>query len=154
MDKRDFHTSARAGSQALGFPVIRAPILRAACLIKGFLVDPSEELIKLIRAEADEPHHSDLGAALPLCVCNYTCIISAVNSGHRHFLLLLRLPLLCATTRPPSTSLFPFAMRVTHRAVRHYQKPDLPGMTITLLLSAGLWTAPAPSWTGRLVSVW
>lgn len=62
--------------------------------MRGFLVDPSEELIKLIQAEADEPHHSDLEAALPLCVCNYTCIISAVNSGHCHFLLLFLLPLL------------------------------------------------------------
>lgn len=62
--------------------------------MRGFLADPSEELIKLIRAVADEPHHSDLEAALPLCVCNYTCIISAVNSGHRHFLLLFLLPLL------------------------------------------------------------
>lgn len=62
--------------------------------MRGFLADPSEELIKLIRAEADEPHHSDLEAALPLCVCNYTCIISAVNSGHHHFLLLFLLPLL------------------------------------------------------------
>lgn len=59
--------------------------------MRGFLADPSEELIKLIRTEADEPHHSDLEAALPLCVCNYTCIISAVNSGHRHRLL-FRLP--------------------------------------------------------------
>lgn len=69
-------------------------ILWAACLMRGFLADPSEELIKLIRAEADEPHQSDLEAALPLCVCNYTCIISAVNSGHHHFLLLFLLLLL------------------------------------------------------------
>lgn len=58
------------------------------------MADPSEELIKLIRAVADEPHHSDLEAALPPCVCNYTCIISAVNSGHRYFLLLFLLALL------------------------------------------------------------
>lgn len=117
--------------------------------MRGFLADPSEELIKLIRAEADEPHHSDLEAALPLCVCNYTCIISAVNSGHnRHFLLLFLLPLLllvlllCHHTDTVSL----FAIRGTHSTARYNQGPTLPSMTITLLLSGGLQKAAVPSW--------
>lgn len=47
-----------------------------------FWKGPSEELIKLLPAEADEPPHSDLEAPLPLCVCIYTYIISPASSTH------------------------------------------------------------------------
>lgn len=52
---------------------------------KGLFLSPSEELIKVIEARADEPHHPDLEASLSPPPHNYTCIIR--TRMHTHTLM-------------------------------------------------------------------
>lgn len=51
---------------------------------KGLFLSPSEELIKVIEARADEPHHPDLEALLSAPPHNYTCIIRTRMHTHIH----------------------------------------------------------------------
>ncbi len=51
---------------------------------KGLFLSPSEELIKVIEARADEPHHPDLEALLSPPPHNYTCIIRTCIHTHTH----------------------------------------------------------------------
>lgn len=51
---------------------------------KGLFLSPSEELIKVIEARADEPHHPDLEALLSPPPHNYTCIIRTHTHTHTH----------------------------------------------------------------------
>lgn len=51
---------------------------------KGLFLSPSEELIKVIEARADEPHHPDLEATLSPPPHNYTCIIRTCMHTHIH----------------------------------------------------------------------
>lgn len=53
---------------------------------KGLFLSPSEELIKVIEARADEPHHPDLETQLPPHTPphNYTCIIRTHIYTHTH----------------------------------------------------------------------
>ena len=51
---------------------------------KGLFLSPSEELIKVIEARADEPHHPDLEATLSPPPHNYTCIIRTCMHTHTH----------------------------------------------------------------------
>lgn len=53
---------------------------------KGLLLSPSEELIKVIEARADEPHHPDLEALLSPPPDNYTCIIRTRMHADTHAL--------------------------------------------------------------------
>lgn len=52
---------------------------------KGLFLSPSEELIKVIEARADEPHHPDLEALPSPPPHNYTCIIR--TRMHTHTLM-------------------------------------------------------------------
>ena len=78
---------------------------------KGLFLSPSEELIKVIEARADEPYHPDLEALLSPPPHNYTCIIRTHMHTHSHSCMYThththtRIHIIETTQRTPNQSL-------------------------------------------------